>query len=107
MSEHNDTPHGSTEGGSSAQQEDSRPVPSSGWYRLPYMLLFVVVFEIAEIIVYVTALVQFVLRMVTGHPNERLRTFGGDLSRYVGGIVAYLTYKSDAVPYPFGPWPTA
>ena len=66
-----------------------------------------IVFEIVEAIVFVTAVVQFILRVATGHPNERLRGFGAGMARYLREVVAFLTYDSDEIPYPFGPWPKA
>lgn len=83
----------------------TEPKATNPWYRLPYLVLFIVVFEVARVIVYLTTLVQFVLRVATGHPNERLRSFGGTLSRYLHAITAYLTYEADEPPYPFSAWP--
>jgi hypothetical protein len=37
--------------------------------------------------------------------NERLRRLGGDLGRYTGEVISYLTYRRDEPPYPFGDWP--
>ncbi|HKI97202.1 MAG TPA: DUF4389 domain-containing protein [bacterium] len=81
------------------------PRPPSPWFRLPYLVLFVIVFEVVKLLVELIAVVQFILRVATGKPNERLHTFGAGLGRYVREITDYLTYASDATPYPFGPWP--
>ena len=98
MVQAHETPPG-VEGGATTPRE---PSP---WMRIPYLLLFVIVFEVCKSIVYLTAVVQFVLRVATGKPNERLSRFGGGMGRYLREIVAYLTYSADATPYPFGPWP--
>jgi hypothetical protein len=98
MAQAHDTPP-NPEGGATKSRE------SSPWWRIPYLVLFVVIFEVCKSIVYLTALVQLVLRIATGKPNERLRRFGGGMGRYLREIVAYLTYSSDAAPYPFGSWP--
>jgi Domain of unknown function (DUF4389) len=98
MSEPHDTPPGGTAG------SGAEPRPPNPWFRLPYLVLFAVVFEVVRAIVYLVAVVQFLLRVITGHPNERLCTFGGGLGRYLRDITAYLSYASDATPYPFGPW---
>lgn len=100
MTEHNE--HPPEEGGL-----DTPPKEPNPWYRLPYLVLFAIVFEIVQAVVGVVAVVQFVLRVATGHPNGRLRTLGGHLGRYVREVVAFLTFESDAIPYPFGPWPEA
>lgn len=97
MSETHETP---PLGGSEAEPKATNP-----WFRLPYLVLFVVVFEVSRLVVYLVTVVQFVLRVVAGHPNGRLRTFGGGLSRYLRAITAYLTYAEDEPPYPFSAWP--
>jgi hypothetical protein len=81
------------------------PKPPNPWFRLPYLVLFAIVFEIAKWLVALVTVVQFVLRVTIGHSNERLRHFGDGLAAYLRDVVAYLTYASDAIPYPFGPWP--
>lgn len=81
------------------------PRPPGAWARLPYLVLFVVAFELSKAVMYFVLVVQFLLRVTTGHANERLRGFGGHLGRYVRDIVAFLTYESDAMPFPFAPWP--
>jgi Domain of unknown function (DUF4389) len=81
------------------------PRAPNPWFRLPYLVLFVIIFEVVKLIVELIAIVQFVLRVVSGHSNERLRSFGAGLGRYLGDVVNYLTYATDATPYPFGPWP--
>ena len=88
-----------------ADAADKPPREASPWLHLPYLVLFIVVFEVCKAITYLTAVVQLVLRIATGRPNERLRQLGGGLSRYLREIAAYLTQHSDATPYPFGPWP--
>lgn len=86
---------------------DQTPTEPNPWYRLPYLVLFAIVFQIVEIIVGAIVIVQFILRVATGRPNERLRSFGAGISRYLREVVAFVTYDSDAIPYPFGPWPKA
>jgi hypothetical protein len=88
------------------EPKDTAPPERSAWRRLPYLLLFGIVFKIVEVLVCVIALVQFVLHVALGRPNERLRSLGTSLSAYVREIAAYLTYARDTAPYPFGPWPS-
>ena len=42
------------------------------WLRGLYMLLFVIFFSVAEIVISVVVLFQFLLALFTGHTNERL-----------------------------------
>lgn len=75
------------------------------WIRLLYMILFVVVFNIAELVVYVVLVVQFIFHLFTRRSNERLAGLGESLALYVAEIVRYLTYSGEQLPYPFGDWP--
>ena len=78
---------------------------TGGWYRLPYLILFIIVFELVELVVFVTTLVQFILRVTLGRPNERLSQLGAGLGRYTREVIAFLTFATDVIPYPFGSWP--
>jgi hypothetical protein len=75
------------------------------WKRLLYMLIFVVIFNIAEIVLSVVVLFQVLASLFTGRRNERLLVFGDQLGVYILQIIRYLTYNSDDLPYPFGEWP--
>ena len=77
------------------------------WVRLFYMVVFVVIVNIAQLAIAAIVVVQFLLRLATGEVHERLRTLGGTLGAYVHQIIAFLTYHSEDMPYPFGDWPKA
>ena len=78
----------------------------STWMRLVYMVLFAVIFNIVEFVVTVVVVIQFLFKLFAGRPNENLSALGQALASYVYGIIAYLTFHSDDMPYPFAPWPT-
>lgn len=77
----------------------------STWMRLLYTVLFAIVFNIAEAVVAVVFVFQFLSRLFTGRVNERLRGLGQTLATYLYEIILYITFQSDERPYPFGPWP--
>jgi hypothetical protein len=79
---------------------------SSRWARLLYMILFAVLCKAAQFIMRVVALFQVIVTLVTGSPNERALKFGKQLSVYVYGLWAYLTYNTEKKPFPFSDWPT-
>ncbi len=83
--------------------EDSK---KSDWSRLPYMILFAILFNISEFVMYAIMIIQFVLKLVTGQGNDRLFTLGLSLARYVSQLVVYLTFVSEERPYPFSSWPS-
>lgn len=78
----------------------------STWMRLVYMVLFVVIFNIAEFVITVVVVVQFLFKLFTGRVNGNLSALGHNLASYFFEIIAYLTFHTDDMPYPFGPWPT-
>ncbi len=79
----------------------------STWMRLVYMVLFAVIFNIAEFVIVVVVVVQFLFKLFTGKANENLGALGQTVASYVYEMIAYLTFHTDDMPYPFGPWPTA
>ena len=79
---------------------------SSRWGRLLYMILFAILYKVAEFIMWVVVLFQVIVTLVTGSPNERALKFGMQLSAYVYGLWTYLTYNTEKRPFPFSDWPT-
>ena len=77
------------------------------WIRLVYMILFAVIFNVAELVAGVVVVVQFLFRLFTGEVSEPLQDFGHRLAIYFQEIVAFLTYHTERKPYPFAPWPAA
>ena len=75
------------------------------WLRGLYMLLFVLIYSLAEIVVAAVVIFQFVSKVITGGVNERLLAFGQHLSTYIYQTMRFFTYNSDEKPFPFGPWP--
>ncbi len=86
--------------------EAKRPwVDVSNWKRFGYMILFAVIYNIAEIVLVAVVIIQVGFTLIKGSRNERLLRFGGQLSAYVYRIFQYLTYNIEEKPYPFSDWP--
>lgn len=77
------------------------------WIRGLLMVLFYAIYKVAELLLVVIAIFQFVSTLVTGAPSEALKSFGASLSRLFYDIMQYLTCNTDERPFPFGPWPAA
>ena len=75
------------------------------WKRTLHMILFAIAYSIAELIVVLVILVQFLSILVTGSASERLLRFGNSLSAYVRQILRFVMYNTEAMPYPFSDWP--
>ena len=77
------------------------------WVRGLLMVLFYAIYKVAELLLIVVAIFQFVAALVTGRPSEALTGFGASLSRLFYDIMQFLTWNTDERPFPFGPWPAA
>ena len=47
---------------------------------------------------------QVVIKLLNGHDNNRLITFGNGLAVYVYNIFRYLTFNTEEKPFPFSSW---
>ncbi len=78
------------------------------WVRLLFIVLYVVLWQVAEIVLGVTVVVQFLWTLFGGAPNPSLRDFGQRLGVWLHQVVDYLTYVADERPWPCGlDWPPA
>ncbi len=77
----------------------------STWMRGLYMLLFTIFYTLAEILLFTIIVFQFVLKLLSGDTNERLRKLGQQISTYIYQILQFMSFNSEQHPYPFGGWP--
>jgi hypothetical protein len=71
--------------------------------RLVYMVIFAIIaYSLFWLILFLAA-VQFVLTWINRRPNENLRDFSGKLNAYFHGVLDFLGYASETVPFPFSP----
>jgi len=77
----------------------------STWKRGLYMLLFAIIYGIAELVLFAVILFQFVSMVLLQKTNERLLDFSRDLIAFIRQIYLFLTYNSDHKPFPYGEWP--
>jgi hypothetical protein len=75
------------------------------WLRGLYMLLFTVVYSVTELVLGLVVVFQFIHVLVTRETNDRLLDFSSDLSVFIYQILQFLTFNSEAKPYPFSAWP--
>lgn len=79
---------------------------TSVWTRLLFMTLFAVLYWVAEVVLVVVVLFQFLAVLFTGKKNDQVLAFGAQLSSYAYQIFRYLTFNSEDKPFPLGNWPT-
>ena len=77
------------------------------WKRGMFMLLFLVFAKIAGLVIMVIMVFQFVMKLITGHFNERLLPVSRSLAQYVLQIVQFNTFLTEQRPYPYDNWPQA
>lgn len=78
------------------------------WLRLLYIAIYVVMFQLAELVLAAVVVIQFLWHLFTGTPNASLREFGHRIAAWLAETIRYATYASDSRPWPFGrPWPDA
>ncbi|MBV1905471.1 MAG: DUF4389 domain-containing protein [Pseudomonadales bacterium] len=75
------------------------------WKRALFMLIFALIRVIAEGIVSIVALFQFVTLLLTGQANSALIKFGNNLSAYIYQVAQFLTFNSETHPFPLSDWP--
>lgn len=75
------------------------------WLRGLFMLLMLLALHVCGTVLFIAAVIQFVIVLAGGAPNERLVTFGRNLGSYFRQIVNFLAFATEEVPFPFSDWP--
>lgn len=76
------------------------------WQRLIFMIIVSLLYTVSRVVVMAVVVMQFFWILVTAESNEKLRVLGNGLSVYTYQILMYLTFNSEARPYPFDlEWP--
>ena len=70
--------------------------------RLLYMILIAIMISVAQTVLGVMTIVQFVVMLVNNRePNERLAEFGTDLGVWIAKAARYQTAASNVKPWPW------
>ncbi|MCK9530806.1 MAG: DUF4389 domain-containing protein [Gammaproteobacteria bacterium] len=77
------------------------------WLRGLLIILFAILYWVAELVVTVVAVLQFGSRLIMGETLPRLTMFARGLNAYVFQILEFVTFRSDERPFPFSAWPAA
>lgn len=75
------------------------------WRRALFMVLFAVLYGVAEFVLWMVVVVQFLVVLFTGSANEQLLRLGSSLSIYSYQLFRYLTFTGDEQPFPMSAWP--
>lgn len=71
------------------------------WLRVFFMAVFLVIFYAVFFVTLGIAVIQFFARLLSGKSLASLDDFNRTLATYAHDIVAYVTFASDAKPFPF------
>lgn len=84
-----------------------QPEQESIALRIVWMLLFLLVWQGAQLLLALVVLLQLLYRLLNGVPHEALMTFGDSLGRYLAQIARFGSFHSEQKPWPFADWPAA
>lgn len=87
------------------EQTKTNLLNTETWFRLLYMLVFGLLSVVARMVIWIVAILQFLLVLVTGTGNDNLRDLGQGTSKWVYQTFLFLTFNSDDKPFPFSDWP--
>lgn len=74
--------------------------------RVLWMIVYVLVWQVAQFILGAVVLVQLIYRLIYGAPSAGLMNFGDSLSQFLAQIGRFGSFHSDQKPWPFADWPT-
>ncbi|CAD5198052.1 DUF4389 domain-containing protein [Pseudomonas sp. FEN] len=73
--------------------------------RIVWMLVFLLVWQVAQFILGGVVLVQLVYRLFYGAPSANLMNFGDSLSQFLAQIGRFGSFHTEQKPWPFADWP--
>ena len=80
----------------------------STWVRLFFMIVLVFLYGLSRFVIGAVVAIQFFYVLLTGKTKNELKSFGHSLAIYSYEVIEYLTFNTDAKPFPFeGAWPTS
>ena len=78
--------------------------PKGIWMRGLMMLILALMFGLAETVLGVVALVQFLWMLFAKEKNTLLMGFGEDLARWLADVALFQTGATDDKPFPWAKW---
>ncbi|WP_350568997.1 DUF4389 domain-containing protein [Pseudomonas sp. H26/SER47-MNA-CIBAN-0231] len=73
--------------------------------RVLWMIVYLLVWQVAQFILGAVVLVQLIYRLIYGAPSASLMNFGDSLSQFLAQIGRFGTFHNDQKPWPFADWP--
>jgi len=89
------------------QEGEVRSGKSAVWMRGLFMLLLMIAFWVAQWLLWLVAIVQFLWLFFAAEPNGFLVRFGKSLSLWLAETVRFVSCATDDKPFPWAAWPPA
>ena len=74
------------------------------WMRGLIMILFAIFFGIAETLLFIAAVVQFLWMLFSKEPNSAVASFGTGLGKWLERVALFQTGASEELPFPWTKW---
>lgn len=84
-----------------------KPAQESILLRVLWMLLYVLVWQVGQLLLGAVVVIQLIYRLVYGSPNLSLMNFGDSLSQFMAQIGRFGSFHTEQKPWPFADWPAA
>ena len=82
-------------------------VRRSIWLRGLLMLVMAIATHLTGSLLFIVAVIQFVLALTGAVPNARLTALGRALGRYLNQIAGFVSFATEEPPFPFSEWPAS
>ena len=80
----------------------------STWVRFLFICIYAALVWLASLVGAFVVVLGFFWKLFTGEVNASLREAGQGIASYIYRAVRYMTFNTDAKPFPFGEsWPSA
>ncbi|MBY8975747.1 DUF4389 domain-containing protein [Rhodobacteraceae bacterium NNCM2] len=70
------------------------------------MLFFIFAISLAQTLLNVVAVIQFLSMLLLRETNEMLRQFGTSIGLWLRQTAAFQSGETEEKPFPWSPWPT-
>lgn len=80
------------------------PLPENIWLHGLTMAVLVVLVNLAQLLIGVTGLIQFLWMLIAKERNAALAEFGEGLGRWLATAARFVGGASDARPFPWSRW---
>ena len=88
------------------EEYDAEVGPNHGKLKRAFITIVLIIgFGIAESTLWLFALLQFIFFLFKGEPNRFISQTAFSVSLWVGSIIKFVMFSSNAAPFPFNPWP--